>query len=339
MPTLNFSNVKIGDVLELNFGLVPINKNSVKLTIGNVPATLTGTWNENYTKFKVASITKDSTIAMIAEAYDDPNLIVFDNLTLGSTFLFGKHQVNTETPWDIEWEIVHQTSDYQIAQTVQLIDVRMFDGEEASNRDTYRQKYGNNNWKLSNIRQWLNSDAAAGTWYSAQHSADAPPTDANGYNSYPTGYDDRPGFLYNFTAAQKSAMMNFDLTLKIPKVDGGGSHVVTQKVFFPTMTQMGFGANEGVSECSVFNKYDGVENSVRIKTVHPNVVAYSKYTSTHPNYGANRAWLWWLSSCYTSSDDARSVHFSGELENTIVSRDNYALAPCIVLPRTGKCSG
>ena len=333
MPTLNFSNVKVGDVLELNFGLVPINKNSVKLTIGNVPATLTGTWNENYTKFKVASITKDSTIAMIATGSND---IVFDNLVLGSTFTFGKHQVNTETPWDIKWEIVHQEDGYQIAQTVQLIDARAFDGIEASNSDTNRQKYGNNNWKLSNIRQWLNSDASAGNWYSAQHSADAPPTNANTAND-DTGYDTRPGFLYHFTTAQKSAMLNFDLTLKIPTVDGGGSHVVSQKVFLPTMTQVGLGANEGVTEGTVFSKYNGVENSVRVKTLHPNVVANSGFSRI--DFIANGAWNWWLSSCDTNSYRAWRVSSSGDLISYYARTGSNPLAPCIVLPRTGKCSG
>ena len=331
MPTLNFSNVKVGDVLELNFGLVPINKNSVKLTIGNVPATLTGTWNEDYSKFKVTSITKDSTIAMIAEAYDDPNLIVFDNLSLGSTFMFGKHQVNSETPWDIEWEIVHQEDDYQIAQTVQIIDVRAFDGIEASNSDSNRKKYGNNNWKLSNIRQWLNSDAAAGTWYSAQHSADAPPTNANTANCG-TGYDTRPGFLYHFTAAQKSAMMNFDLTLKIPTVDGGGSHVVSQKVFLPTMTQVGFGANEGVTEGTVFGKYSGSTTADRIKILHPNATA-----NTGDMLATTTAWHWWLSSHLSvSSSHVKEINQAGEQEFTQAGDGSLGLAPCICLPRSGK---
>ena len=266
-------------------------------------------------------------------------MIKFNKLVLGSTFLFGKHQVNNETPWDIEWEIVHQEDDYQIAQTVQLIDSRAFDGKEASNTDTNRKTMGNNNWKVSNIRQWLNSDAAAGTWYSAQHSADAPPTDANGYSSYPTGYDTRPGFLYHFTAAQKSAMLNFDLTLALPPVDGGGSHVVSQKVFLPTMTQVGLGANEGVTEGTVFSKYNGVENAGRIKTAHPNVVAYSKYTSTSKKYVANVAWYWWLSSASTNSHRAQIVLTSGGLRDNFVYSGSIALAPCICLPRTGKCIG
>ena len=265
-----------------------------------------------------------------------PNLIVFDYLTLGSTFLFGKHQVNAETPWDIEWEIVHQESDYQIAQTMQIIDARTFDAREASNSDTNRQKYGNNNWKLSNIRQWLNSDAAAGTWYSAQHSADAPPSNSNINAAYPTGYDTRPGFLYHFTAAQKSAMLNFDLTLKIPDTDGGGSHVVSQKVFLPTMTQVGFGANEGVTEGTVFNKYDGVDDDVRVKTVHPMAAANSCYIGQTAN---NEEW-YWLSSAYTnytSSYPPRLVDLDGSLFYYIACSGNGGCAPCIVLPRTGIC--
>ena len=262
-----------------------------------------------------------------------PNLIVFEYLTLGSTFLFGKHQVSNEEPWDIKWEIVHQESDYHIAQTVQLIDARTFDGKEASNGDSNRQKYGNNNWKLSNIRQWLNSDAAAGEWYSAQHSADASPSNSNIDTSYPTGYDTRPGFLYHFTAAQKSAMLNFDLTLKLHTVDGGGSHVVTQKVFLPTMTQVGFGANEGVAEGTVFNKYRGVENAFRIKTLHPMAAANSCYIGQTAN---SEEW-YWLSSASTTSYRARRVNLVGSLGGNDAYLGGGGCAPCIVLPRTGIC--
>ena len=38
--------------------------------------------------------------------------IDFDSLTVGSTFILGKYQVENEDPWPIEWEIVHQTADY-----------------------------------------------------------------------------------------------------------------------------------------------------------------------------------------------------------------------------------
>ena len=335
---LKIPNVKPGDVLDISIGLIPTGMTAARFTGASLSNTLSGTWNSDFTKFTVGSITGDGSIVMIGEGYDVAETIVFDSLSVGSTFMFGKHQVNNETPWAIEWEIVHQENDYQIAQTVQLIDARAFDAAEASNTDSDRNSEGNNNWKLSNIRQWLNSDATAGNWYSAQHSADAPPTNANTANCG-TGYDTRPGFLYNFTAAQKSAMLNFDLTLKIPTVDGGGSHVVSQKVFLPTMTQVGLGANEGVTEGTVFNKYNGVTDSVRIKTVHPNADAYSGNTSTH--FVANGASMWWLSSCYRNSYIPRSIMKSGTMASGGYNARNgtIAIAPCICLPRTGKCIG
>ena len=49
-----------------------------------------------------------------------------------------------------------------------------FDAIEASNSDSNRRSYGNNRYSLANLLQWLNSNAAAGKWYSAKHSADAP---------------------------------------------------------------------------------------------------------------------------------------------------------------------
>ena len=110
--------------------------------------------------------------------------IDFSSLSINDTFYMGKYQVGSETPWDIEWEIVHQESDYQIAMAKQIIDLRCFDATESNNSDTNRQTKGNNNWQYSNIEQWLNSDQS--NWYSAQHQYDAPPSSDNCYH-YPNG--------------------------------------------------------------------------------------------------------------------------------------------------------
>ena len=90
--------------------------------------------------------------------HSGPNL---SNLVVGSTFKLGKYQVENETPWPIEWEIVHQESDYHIAMTKQIIDLRCFDGKEPTNPDNNRSKYSNNNWQYSNIEQFLNSVQAS----------------------------------------------------------------------------------------------------------------------------------------------------------------------------------
>ena len=87
----------------------------------------------------------------------NPQLPLKD-MTVNSTFFLGKYQVENEIPWPIEWEIVHQESDYQIAMTRQIIDCRCFNAKEPTNPNSDRSKYGNNNWQYSNIEQFLNSD-------------------------------------------------------------------------------------------------------------------------------------------------------------------------------------
>lgn len=59
--------------------------------------------------------------------------------------------------------------------TNQIIKMLCFDATEPSNGNSDRHGYGNNRYIYSNLRQWLNSPAAAGQWYTAQHSADQTP--------------------------------------------------------------------------------------------------------------------------------------------------------------------
>ena len=68
----------------------------------------------------------------------------------------------------------------------QIIKMLCFDATEPSNGNSDRRGYGNNHNYYSYLRQWLNSPAAAGQWYTAQHSADQTPDSShvwNGVNS------------------------------------------------------------------------------------------------------------------------------------------------------------
>jgi hypothetical protein len=47
--------------------------------------------------------------------------------------------------------------------TERIISLKCFDAIESGNSDGNRRSYGNNRWTLSNVRQWLNSQAAGGT--------------------------------------------------------------------------------------------------------------------------------------------------------------------------------
>lgn len=95
--------------------------------------------------------------------------------------------------------------------------------------------YGNNNYKLSNIRQWLNSDAPAGRWYQPTHQYDEPPE----------GYVDYPGFLYNFTDEENAMLIPMTFNVDLPICDmfySDGTIVnvdtMTDKVWLPTAPEL-----------------------------------------------------------------------------------------------------
>ena len=253
-------------------------------------------------------------------------------LSIGSTFNFGKYQVGSEEPWAIEWEIVHQESDYQIAMAKQIIDLRCFDAKESSNSDRNRRSYGNNNWRVSNIEQWLNSDASAGNWYSAQHEYDAPPSIDNiYYNINP--YDKKPGFLYYFTDEEKALLQDMTLTLANNTVtdSSGGSYTWTGKVWLPTFTQMGFGQNNNISEGTKFSKF--TDDASRIKTIHAMCAANNQYCIDNSKTEGT-AWNYRMSSADESfSYYTWDVYYDGTYNLECASEDNIGLTPCIRLPR------
>ena len=258
--------------------------------------------------------------------------IDFSSLSLNDTFYMGKYQVGSETPWDIEWEIVHQESDYQIAMAKQIIDLRCFDANESSNSDSDRQNYGNNNWGVSNIEQWLNSDASAGNWYSAQHSADAPPSSANVWSNY-NPYDTKPGFLYYWNDEEKSVLKDMTLTLANNTVtDGGGSYTWTGKIWLPTYTQMTGSQNNNISEGTQFSKF--TDNASRVKTLHAMCAANNQYC-IDKSKTEGTAWYYWMSSAHPSNSYYSRFVDSNGYPDTATSAYNgqTGLAPCIRVPR------
>ena len=293
---------------------------------------------------KVRAIKTDGKIIAISDnlsnrsyktyGIDNMNIVIdWSSLSLNDTFFLGKYQVGSETPWDIEWEIVHQESDYQIAMAKQIIDLRCFDAKESSNSDSNRKNYGNNNWQYSNIEQWLNSDQS--NWYSAQHSADAPPSSANIWVSSRVAYnpyDTKPGFLYYWSDEEKAVLQNMTLTLANPTVDGGGSYTWTGKIWLPTYTQMSGNQNNSISEGTQFSKF--TDNASRIKTIHAMCAANNQYCIDR-GYAEGKAWPYWQSSAHPSySDGSRRVGDDGSPD---YGDDAYGggrgVVPCIRIPR------
>ena len=212
----------------------------------------------------------------------------------------------------IVWEIADKNHAGYPANSVTLITERIIslkcsDAIESGNSDSNRRSYGNNRWIYSNIRRWLNSQAAAGKWYAAQHSADAPPSNANVWSNY-NEYDGEAGFLAGFSASFVAALLTTTHTVGKASVDGGGTETCTDKIFFASSTEVGLTGDVTCgSKLALFT-----DDASRQAKPTAEAVSKSEYTSTSLN--ANSPWYYWLCDAYASlSYVVRSVDSSGAM--------------------------
>lgn len=191
--------------------------------------------------------------------------------------------------------------------TERIISLKCFDAKESGNSDSNRKSYGNNRWIYANIRQWLNSQAAAGQWYSAQHGQDAPPSNANVWDNY-NEYQQEAGFLAGFSANFLAALLTTTRTVGKAQVDGGGTESCTDKIFLATCTEVGLSGDVTAgSKLAIFSN----DASRQAK---PTAEAVSKSEYTNSSLNANSPWYWWLADAYASdSFYVRGVYSSGAL--------------------------
>lgn len=212
--------------------------------------------------------------------------------------------------------------------TSNIITLKCFDAIEASNSDSNRKSYGNNRYSISNLKQWLNSDAAAGKWYAAQHSADAAPNNSNVWSNY-NEYDQEKGFLANFSAKMKNALQTVTKrTAKNTATDGGSYEEVSQKVFLLSTTEVGLANENNIAEGSKYALFS--DNTSRL--AYPTAEAVSKSEYTNSSLAASKAWWWWLRTPYSgSSYNARIVSSDGTLNGSNTYSGSSGVRPACVL--------
>lgn len=208
------------------------------------------------------------------------------------------------------------------------IAMRAFDAKESSNSNSDRQSYGNNRYSVSNIRQWLNSDAGAGKWYSAQHSADAAPNSSNVWQSSNVAinpYDTDAGFLNGFSKQFKNALLETTLTVALNTVtDGGGSETVTDKVFLASNTEVGLANENSIAEGTLLPIFS--DDASRIAYVTAEGLEDSNYASDPAN--DTTAWYWWLRTPNVEkSGYVRHVNSSGALSRVDAYIGSGAVRP------------
>lgn len=174
--------------------------------------------------------------------------------------------------------------------TDKIITLKCFDAIERSNSDGTRKEYGNNRYLYANIRQWLNSRAADGAWYSAQHSADTAPTNANVLGN-DNEYDQEAGFLTNFSEKMYAALLT--ATKRVAKntaTDGGGYEDVSDKIFLLSNTEVGLANENSIAEGSLYALF----NTTSERIAYPTAEAVSKSEYSTSDLTASKPWWWWL---------------------------------------------
>lgn len=191
-----------------------------------------------------------------------------------------------------------------------IIQLMCFDAKEPNNSNSDRKQDGNNRYLHSNLLQWLNSNAAAGAWYSAQHSADAPPTNANVYQNN-NEYDTWAGFLAMIEPKFVAELLDTTQTVvKNTVTDGGSYETVNSKMFLASNTEVGLENENSIAEGSLLAMFSNDDSRVAYPTSE--CVSNSEYKNSA--FATSQGWYWWLrtpnslltsKACYVIKDGKR----------------------------------
>lgn len=248
--------------------------------------------------------------------------------TLGSLAIGSKIKISHSVLGDIVFLKADKDHDGYPSNSTTLITekimlLRAFDAKEPNNSDSNRKSYGNNKYSVSNLDQWLNSSAAAGQWYSARHSADQAPNNANVWSNY-NEYDQDAGFLAGFDAAFVAALKDTTLKVALNTVTDGGSYEsVTRKIFLPSRAELFGAAENSVMEGSLLSYFSANTNDIRKTQISAYAAAHSEYSVT-----AGNNWYYWLrtpnssNSCYV-----RFVISDGSLNNSSAYSGDRGVRP------------
>jgi hypothetical protein len=230
----------------------------------------------------------------------------------------------------IRWIVGHQDTTNGRAKLVteRIITLKCFDAKEPSNPNSDRKQYGNNRYSQSNIDQWLNSAAGAGAWYSARHTYDAPPNNANVWYNY-NEYDAEAGFLSNFEESFRNAIL--DTTIRVARntvTDGGGYEDIIRKVYLLSRTEVGLSNENGVAEGSKWDLFSD-DNS---RKAYPTAEAVSASEYTNSSLNASSPWYWWLRTPNAGySNHAWRVDTDGTLDYSNAYLGNRGVRPALEL--------
>lgn len=182
------------------------------------------------------------------------------------------------------------------------------DGSSENLNHTHKLRYGSNNWKESAVREWLNSDAQAGSWQTQQTRFQRPCSYASSKAGFMSYLD--PSFVATVRTGTHLNRTNQVFDLLGTKV----AYSTEERFFLLSNEEIGFSSESGIVCGSLFSFYDGANNDDRIKYDIAN---------------EDTARGWWLRTPYSSyASVERYVYSSGALESNYAIGGYGAAAAC-----------
>lgn len=176
------------------------------------------------------------------------------DLSVGSFIKFGRFSAYGEAPQEIRWIKVHKDNTL-LTEFIERLGP--FDAMEEKNPkksisslEDKISEAGNNDYALSNIRQYLNS--VEKQWYKPTHEYDEPPIISTIIGN--TGLLNSGGFLSDFSKDELNAILNTEIiTATINNI----FEITNDKVFIPSKTNV-----TGLLNIDSHSYLDGVEEGV-----------------------------------------------------------------------------
>ena len=180
----------------------------------------------------------------------------------------------------------------------------------------HRMRYGSNNWAESGIRQWLNTDAEAGTWWEPKTVFDRPIAIAATTAGFLKGFD--PAFLNVIGEVTKTTQQSIS--------DGYGRDTSTERFFLLSRPEIYAGTERSA---------DGADGTV----YEYYGAGYSDLTSAGTGADSNRikyrngtATYWWLRTpTSTYGYYVRVVFPTGTLSSNLASTSHGVAPACVIV--------
>lgn len=250
---------------------------------------------------------------------------------VGDTLTFGTY---LDAP--IEWRVIRLNADNtMILLSKEILSMKAFDAPEGGEYNMYDgvdywsyenldvnddalcvKIRGNNDWELSNIRTWLNSDKEV-----VEYPDQAPTKKAVGANFYHSEH----GFLYDFTDEEKAALVLTEL--KTPanalRTDAENNMIITKdRVFLLSTDELEWLTEGGISLYA--------KPSQGCKATDQELYYYNSFTETNHT----ESYYWWLrNGLDCKSNESAIVTTEAEENITFTSASvgisNYGIRPAV----------